>query len=250
MSTYDHDKVLSHWDNDDVESMYDKHLLNMEINLIRQRISEGSNILDAGCGEGEGTAVYADIPNVTIHAVDFCETRLRKAKERVTKHDNVVFTRVDFLGEYDIGIDYDFVVCQRFLINITDWELQKKVLMDLMRLLKRGGRLIMLEGFVQGVDELNKFRDKMHLPPIPVPWHNQFFDENLLLPFMKQHGFDLVDCDGLGAYFILTRGVRPALENELNWDSDFNSYSATDDVKSLLNLGSKFSRLKLWVFEK
>lgn len=250
MSSYNHDQVLSHWEKDDVESMYDKHLLKAEIQLIRQRIQEGSKILDAGCGEGEGTLAYSTIPGINIHAADFSETRLQKAKERLHSHDNVKFKQVDFVGDYQLDNDYDVIVCQRFLVNITDWEIQKKILIDLMSLLKKGGKLIMLEGYVQGVDALNQVRSQWGLPDIPIRWHNLFFDDDKLLPFMKQRGFVLVEEDGLGAYFLLTRGIRPTLQTDLNWDCDFNKVAATDSIQHLFGFRDKFSRLKLWVYEK
>ncbi|OIR15885.1 ubiquinone/menaquinone biosynthesis C-methyltransferase UbiE [mine drainage metagenome] len=250
MTSYNHDQVLSHWENNEVESMYDKTLLSAEIELIRNRILESSKILDAGCGEGEGTLAYAAIPHVQIHAADFSETRLQKAKDRLRGHDNVLFKKVDFVNDYKLDHDYDFVVCQRFLINITDWEIQKKILLNLMSLLKQGGKLIMLEGYVQGVDALNEIRAEWGLPDIPVQWHNLFFDDNKLLPFMKQQGFSLIEEDGLGTYFLLTRGIRPTLQDNLNWDSPFNKAAATNAVKDMLGFRDKFSRLKLWLFEK
>jgi hypothetical protein len=39
-----------------------------------------------------------------------------------------------------------------------EWELQQKVLLDLVSLLKPRGRLLMLEGSEEGVDSLNEFR--------------------------------------------------------------------------------------------
>jgi 2-polyprenyl-3-methyl-5-hydroxy-6-metoxy-1,4-benzoquinol methylase len=48
------EQVLAYWNKPDEESMYHKHLLNAEIDLIRQRLTPNAKILDAGCGEGEG----------------------------------------------------------------------------------------------------------------------------------------------------------------------------------------------------
>src|SRR5205823_3617387 len=62
---------LAYWDREDVESMYDKHLLGAELALIAPRIPTGSLVLDAGCGEGEGTARYREIAGARLHAVDF-----------------------------------------------------------------------------------------------------------------------------------------------------------------------------------
>lgn len=243
-------QVLDYWNEPAVESMYDKNLLNAEIELIRKHIPEGAKILDAGCGEAEGTLVYSLIPGTTVHAVDFSETRLQKARERLAGRQNVTCKQVDFLGEYEMDYDYDVVISQRFLINLMEWKLQQQVLLDLTSRLKRGGRLLMLEGSQQGVDSLNEFRAALGLEPIPVKWHNLFFDDHALVDFMEQHGYQFVSENGLGTYFLLTRGIRPMFDRDLSWDNAFNRLAASPRTDELMGLGSKFSRLKLWVFTK
>jgi SAM-dependent methyltransferase len=241
---------LQYWNSDEVESMYDKHLLGAEIELIRDHIPANARILDAGCGEGEGTLAYSSVPGVTVQAVDFSDTRLRKARERLYGLKNVTLKKADFLGSYDLDCDYNIIISQRFLINLMEWELQQKVLLDLMGMLAKGGRLLMLEGSRQGVDSLNEFRSALGLDAIPVKWHNLFFDDQKLTDFMTNHGYELVAEEGLGAYFLLTRGIRPALDQKLNWDCEFNRLAAASKMKDLLQLGSNFSRLKLWIFQK
>jgi ubiquinone/menaquinone biosynthesis C-methylase UbiE len=243
-------EVLRYWDREEVESMYDKYLIGGEIDLIAERIARGSKILDAGCGEGEGTLVYAKVPGVTIHAVDFSETRLKKAARRLKNKRNVTLKKVDFLQAYELDRNYDFIVSQRFIINLMEWKYQQKVLLDLMGRLKLGGKLLLLEGSTAGVRELNDFRALFSLPPIPIKWHNLFLDDKKLLRFMRGRGFKLVEEDGLGEYFLLTRGVRPIFETKLDWQSDFNKVAAGKKMRERLRLGSRCSRLKLWVFKK
>ncbi len=245
-----HREVLAHWNKSDVESMYDKYLLNAEIELIRQRIAPNTKVLDAGCGEGEGTFVYSTIPGVEIHAVDFSDTRLLKARSRLLGRENVLLKKVDFLSNYNIDYDYDVVVSQRFLINLYEWDIQAKVLLDLMARLKESGKLLMLEGSQQGTNELNEFRAAWGMKPIQVKWHNLFFDDDLLIDFMSKHGYPLVEKQGLGTYFALTRGIRPVLDKNLDWDSDFNRIAASKALDELFGFGTRFSRLKLWVFRK
>ena len=247
---YEGRRILEYWTRDDVESMYDKHLLNAEIGLIKQRIPPNTKICDMGCGEGESTLIYSNIPGTVVHAFDFSETRLRLARERLEGQRNVSLKKVDFLKEYCFDKDYDIVVSQRFLINITEWDLQKNALLNLMAMLKSGGNLLMLEGSIQGVDSLNEFREAWGLDSIPIKWHNLFFDDHMLIEFMQGHGYKLIEEDELGAYFFLTRGVRPSLDNNLNWDCDFNQRAAKKRMKDLLRFCTKFSRLKLWVFQK
>jgi SAM-dependent methyltransferase len=244
------EQVLAYWNTQEVESMYDKNLLNAEIRLISQYILQGVKILDAGCGEGEGTLVYSSIPGAVVHAVDFSETRLRKAAERLNSSPNVALKQVDFLGSYALADDYDVIVSQRFLINLREWSLQQRVLLNLMAMLKPGGKLLMLEGSKQGVDSLNVFRAALGLDPIPVKWHNLFFDDLALTDFMLRHRYTLEKEDGLGAYFLLTRGVRPALDEGLDWNCDFNRLAAAERTAQLLGFGPRFSRLKLWIFAR
>src|SRR5438045_8442179 len=104
---HNQEQVLEYWNDNAVASMYDKHLLNAEIDLLRRQIPEGAKVLDAGCGEGEGTLAYSSVPGTVVQAVDFSETRLEKARERLSGSKNVTFKQVDFLGNYELDFDYD-----------------------------------------------------------------------------------------------------------------------------------------------
>ncbi|MHB8904502.1 MAG: class I SAM-dependent methyltransferase [Melioribacteraceae bacterium] len=246
----DNQSILNYWDKYDIESMYDKNLLNAEIQIIKSQLQPNTKILDAGCGEGEATLAYSNVSGTTIHAADFSDVRLKKAGDRLRGSNNVLLKKVDFLGEYDLNHDYDFVISQRFLINLMEWRLQSKVLLDFMSMLKPDGKLILLEGSQNGVEELNNFRSIWGLEPIKVKWHNLFLDDGVLISFMQQNGFKLTDQKGLGSYFLLTRGIKPNLDKELKWNCEFNRIAATDKIEETLNMGIKFSRLKLWVFKK
>jgi ubiquinone/menaquinone biosynthesis C-methylase UbiE len=242
--------VLDYWNQDGVESMYDKHLLNAEINLVKSWIPRDAKLLDAGCGEGEGTLEYSRVA-ATVHAADFSVTRLRKAEELLGNAPNVQFRQVDFRQPFTLDSDYDVVVTQRFLINLMEWEQQRRVITRLTGLLKPGGRLLMLEGSQPGVDELNRFRAACGLPPIPIRWHNRFFDDREMEQFIANSGWKLRAVQGMGGYFLLTRGVRPLLDSVLNWDCEFNRIAASPGLGELSAFDSlRFSRLKLWVVER
>lgn len=243
-------EVLKYWNQKKIESMYDKNLLNLEIKLIKEKLKNNSKILDAGCGEGEGSMIYSDIPGSIIHAVDFSETRLKKAEKRLKNKKNIFLKKVDFLNNYKLDTDYDFIISQRFLINLMKWSLQKKVITDLMNMLNPNGTLLIMEGYVEGVNELNEFRSLYNLSPIPIKWHNLFLKNNKLISFMKSQGYKLIEEDGLGEYFLLTRGLKPIFSKKLNWNNNFNKISSRQPIRDLLSLKYKFSRLKLWGFSK
>jgi hypothetical protein len=117
-------------------------------------------------------------------------------------------------------------------------------------MLKKGGRFLMLEGSVDGTEELNDLRSLFKLPPIPVKWHNLFFKESELDELFRKTPYKIKNRYGLGEYFFLTRGLRPWFDKNLAWESDFNRISATSELKSMVNFNTKFSRLRLWEIEK
>lgn len=242
--------ILRYWNDPTVESMYDKYLLKLEIELIKSKLRPSSKILDAGCGEGEGTLEYSKIPEVEIHAVDFSDTRLEKAQSNLIGIKNVKFSKINLLENFQLDSKFDFIISQRVLINIMEWDLQKIAILNLKKQLKPGGRIIFLEGSIDGVTQLNNFREIFGLNPINVKWHNLFFDDNILELFFKEAGLTLVEKDGLGEYFMLTRGVRPYFDKNLEWDNNFNINSSNENMRSILNLKDRLSRLKLWVVEK
>jgi ubiquinone/menaquinone biosynthesis C-methylase UbiE len=246
----DNREVLDYWNRVDVESMYDKHLLSMETRIISKRIPENSKVLDVGCGEGECAYVYAQVRGTKILGVDFSDTRLAKAASLLAHCGNVALAKCDMLKPIILSSDYDIVISQRFLINLMEWDLQKMVLGHMVERLKKGGRLLLLEGCQQGTQELNRLRASFGLDPIPVKWHNLFLDETQLIPHMLDLGCALIDTDGLGSYFVLTRAIRPIFDKDLNWDCEFNKNAASEKVAELIGGNNKFSRLKLWVFER
>lgn len=246
----DKKEILEYWNKDDVESMYDKFLLNAEIDLIYKNLKSDSVILDAGCGEGEGTLKYSELEGVQVTGADFSDTRLKKAREHTENRTNIILKKIDFLSEFQFENKFDTIICQRFLINLLTWENQKEVILKLIKCLNNKGKLILLEGSQQGVDELNDLRKLFDLPPINVKWHNLFFNDDILEDLLTQNNFTLRSKSGLGTYYFLTRGLRPTLDKELNWDSPFNEKAVSPDMTKMLGYESKFSRTRLWVFEK
>jgi SAM-dependent methyltransferase len=254
---------LEYWNDPNVESMYDKHLLQLEIDVIVKCIPFNAEILDVGCGEGEGTVQYANVSK-SVHAVDFSPTRLAKCEERLQAagvRSKVQLDTVDMLGDEhptcncssrDIFLlrQYDTIICQRFLINLPSWEAQQQVLIDLSLMLKPGGSLVLLEGSVQGAKELDRLRETMGLEPIPVRWHNVFLNDQDLHLFMNQIGLTWHKTKTFGTYFALTRALAPAANPNHQWDCEFNRNAASKEVEYLVNSGDLCSRLKMWVFTK
>jgi 2-polyprenyl-3-methyl-5-hydroxy-6-metoxy-1,4-benzoquinol methylase len=243
-------RILEYWNQQKVESMYDKCLLKTEIELIKNWIPKGAKILDVGCGEGEGTLEYSKIGQ-SVHAVDFSTTRLELARNRTKAQDNIVYSNVDMLAPNLLDSDYDIIISQRFLINLLNWEQQKSVICNLMGRLKKGGRLLLLEGSQQGAETLNQIRKVGNLSPIPIKWHNRFLDDQELSDFIYEQEWKVCAQDGLGFYFMLTRAIRPLLDDVTQWDCSFNQIAARRELRELCGIDQvRCSRLKLWVIAR
>lgn len=225
-------KKRQYWENVKNESMPDKYILKLEINLIKKCLGPGK-LLDVGCGEGDCTFAYSQTKGVKASGIDYANNRLNLARK---KYQKIKFYHFDLTKKPSLG-KYDYIVSQRFLINLANWKEQKRVIDHLINCLNPGGKLILCEGSLQGVKTLNQFRAKLKLEPIPIRWHNVFINDVNLVKI----GFKLIG--GFGGYFLLTRGVRPFFDQTLNWNSRFNRIA-----KNIL-LPVKYSRTKVWQYE-
>jgi len=252
MPSLEPDKVKEHWDDPATESLDDKYWAAAERRLISRYIPPMPllRLLDAGCGEGEGTEHYAAVPSRLVTGIDYSFTRRHAARTRCGA--DVAIRSCDLRTQEVPGGPYDCIIATRLLINLDGWTEQSAALDRLIRALAPGGRLILLEGSIQGQDELNAIREQFRLPPITCRWFNKFLDDAVLEAHAFDSGLVLKHKTGLGAFFLLTRGIRQYFEQagELRWDVAFNRIAASEEMEKLMPLGKRYSRLRLWVFDK
>lgn len=103
---------------------------------------------------------------------------------------------------------YDAVVTQRLLINLSSWQQQQDGIMTVHRLLKPGGRFLMIENTNQAFQSMNALRVRMGLDPVPQHWHNRFFDRDELMRFLRGK-FQLLRHYDFGLYYLFTRVYVP-----------------------------------------
>jgi len=72
----------------------------------------------------------------------------------------------------------------------------------------------MLECSVEGNLYMNALRKKLFLEPIPIPYHNFFFEKKKLLAFLKRYFF-VKKVIYFSDYFYLTRIVSQILNKKL-----------------------------------
>ncbi len=203
----------------------DVNLRKMEIKAILKYIQNGQKVLDVGCGNGFSTINFASVKNISIDGIDYSKQMIENAKKLFTLKKNnikgkVKFFQSDVLNNKIEENKYDVIITERCLINLGTWENQKKALTNLYKYLKPGGKLLMLEGFKDNLDEINKIRKKYRLKPINIVWHNLFFEKAKFEKFISKH-FKIENIDNFGStYMLLTRTLFHALNNDQNKDID------------------------------
>jgi ubiquinone/menaquinone biosynthesis C-methylase UbiE len=152
--------------------------------LVRFGVREGERVLDAGAGTGISTAVIRECtgPSGFIVAQDLAEDMLHRAAVRQAD------SSVTFVGS-DIQIlpfrneSFDKVLCFSAFPHFPD---QKKALTEMNRVLKRGGKVLVLHA--SSHEKLNAFHASLEGPvrhdvlPSPVELQNLF----------EKTGFDVV----------------------------------------------------------
>jgi ubiquinone/menaquinone biosynthesis C-methylase UbiE len=104
------------------------------------------SILEIGCGTGKNTVFLAQIASV-VHAVDFSQGMLGKAKEKV-QADNVHFSLMDITQPWDFAAQFfDLVVCNLLLEHVESLEF---VFSEAARVLQPNGYFF--------INELHPFR--------------------------------------------------------------------------------------------
>lgn len=104
------------------------------------------SILEIGCGTGKNTVFLAQIGSV-VHAVDFSQGMIEKAKEKV-QADNVHFALMDVNQPWDFASEFfDLITCNLVLEHVE----------DLNFVFRESARVLQPNGYFF-VDELHPFR--------------------------------------------------------------------------------------------
>ena len=129
------------------------------------------------------------------------------------------------------------------------WEDQKIALGNMCGMVKNNGKMILLEAFSDGLEELNQARKEMGLESIPPAYHNLHLKKELVIDHLSNNGFKLVEEDNfLSTYYFGTRVIYPALAKANNVEMVFNS--KIDSFFSHFPAYGNFAHIKILVFKK
>ena len=179
-----------------------------ENSFIFRNLNPADEILEVGCGNGFLTQ---DLRKAVKHvdAFDFSDNMIVQAKEIYGEENNSFFTG-SVLDENVVTRQYDAVVCVRVLINLANLDEQKTSINNMVKWLKPGGRLILVEGYLDGFETLNDLRNTCGLEKMKPASINYYCHLADLRPFIDAK----IDVDGewdSGVFDLMTRVVYPLL---------------------------------------
>lgn len=185
------------------------------------RLLEKTQVLEIGCANGYLTRKLAQFDGVdAVLGVDFILEFIKQAQ--VNAHPKTTFQVGDVRQLRLPSNSFDVVVSKRCLINLILWSQQKQALLEIHRVLKPAGTLIMLEASRQGYKALNRARREAGLAPVLVSEHNLPID----LEHLKQldYKFRVVGGSILNTYYFITRILHPLLvePDEPKYDAPIN----------------------------
>lgn len=197
----------------------DFYLRELEIDLAADYIRDGMNTLDVGCGLGYAVLQYASRYDITAHGIDYSEKMVAGARKLHAEGGHRLLGRVDFRHASVLELPFadsvfDVVTSSRCLMALLDWKLQKRALVEIHRVLKPGGVLVLMEGTLDGLERLNEMRMKFGLEPIAPDGRDRLFTlkfrESELLTFCRPL-YWLERTQRFGMYYFLSRIVQPLL---------------------------------------
>ena len=201
--------VRDYWEDPTTISIIDANLHQIEVDSVSRHLEPDDRLADIGCGNGRATVQYARLVKECI-GYERSERFLGEARKACAASglDNLRIEPGDIMEMKTESAAFDCVVTQRLLINLDSWKTQQEALENLQRLVKPGGRLILIENTDEGALALNELREAMGMKPIPKHWHNLYFEHQRFLEFMASR-FELVKHYDFGLYYFLTRVYVP-----------------------------------------
>lgn len=223
----------------------------LELKAIAEFVEPGMRILDAGCGNGISAIEIARRFPVEITAFDSAPEMIEAARQMaVTEHlaGSISFRTGDITDLSGLPRNFDLIYTERVLINLPDWETQKRAISQLTGLLRPGGTYAMLENSQDGLDKINGLREDAGLKAILPPWHNRYLrDAELQTLNLPSVTLERVVFHS-STYYFLSRVVNAWLAAREGQEPDYNS--PINELALRLPAIGDLGQGRIWVWKR
>lgn len=233
-----------------LSTMPDQNVRKLEIQNILKYLNDYDRCLEVGCGNGTTTCIISETKALDVLAVDANAKMIKLAKSQNTSKikGTITFVRKDILN-LKFKEEFDVTYTIRCVINLLDQKTQLLALTNLANSVKVGGKLILLEAFEDGLQELNQARKEVGLEDIPPAYHNLHLKKDKVIKHLSKLGFQLIGEDNfLSSYYFYTRVIYPALAKANSVDVVFNS-KISEFFTTQLPYGN-FAHIKILYFQR
>lgn len=182
----------------------------LELEFMLAQLPAGIRALEVGCGNGYVTQQLRKRVN-HVDAFDYAENMIVRARSRYGEKNNRFFHGSVLDRKTCEAKSYDAVICVRVLINLRNLNEQVTAIDNIAYWLKPGGKLILIEGYREGFENLNVLRVACGLVPLQPAAINYYSRLEELKAAALQGLFELTAEFHTGMFDFLTRVVYPTL---------------------------------------
>jgi len=210
----------SHW-----ASWGDEWAIDLEIKTIAEYIDDGNSVLDVGCANGFSTFKQASLKNINIRGIDFSENMIQFAnnsREEFPLKEKVDFIEGDILELPFEENTYDVTYTTRVIINLSNWEQQKKAIRECVRVTKPGGKIVLSEAFWEPLVTLNSLRSIKQLPPLEEHDFNRYLKKYKVEEFLNNLYGDFEIIDFSSVYYLGSRFLRELITDAEKYEGYSN----------------------------
>jgi SAM-dependent methyltransferase len=190
-------------------NIHDTVQRDLELDFVLANLPAAGRVVEVGCGNGYVTRQLRERTGF-VDAFDFAENMVERARALCGETNNRFFHGSVIAPATCAANAYDAAVCVRVLINLRDLREQAAAIDNIAGWLKPKGKLILIEGFHDGFETLNRLRSDCDMPDI-VPASINYYSRLAELWPTIERWFDVAGEFHTGTFDFLTRILYPRL---------------------------------------